>query len=399
MSRLVRSFFIFAIAVLCAKPLIGTSLTAQQVYSKVKGSVYTLYSFDYHSKRIKARGTAVAVGKNTLATNCHVALSGNYLIVKVNKKPKVARLVYKNEKKDLCILKLSGVNFTPVPIRGSNNVKIGEVVYAIGNPKGTEKSLSKGIISNKHKVKGGVWLQTDAAIYYGSSGGGLFDEDARLIGLTTKMGGNFGFAMPTEWILTAMSPTQNKEEGSHRFEEQVNKISNQHREEAKARRGLSHIGTYGRNEVGLYRNNRECFIMIPGRSKHGQVSGVTLWNPRYPRTMVIFPSSTTAKQALKTIYKAVADKRNKKQHAYRSSNTLFLAGHSFRLYGTKTDKEKYPFFVARFDKTPIRLLMKVQQFAVEFKDSDPRIGEMKMLYQMDGFEKALKEYKASCSSR
>ncbi|WP_244897006.1 serine protease [Candidatus Coxiella mudrowiae] len=78
-------------------------------------------------------------------------------------------------------------------------------MYAIGNTQGTEKSLSREIISNKHKVKVGEWLETDATIYFGCSRSGLFDDEGNLIGITAKMGVNFGFVIPTESISQAIT--------------------------------------------------------------------------------------------------------------------------------------------------------------------------------------------------
>ena len=78
----------------------GLALTAEQVYSNVKDSIYTLYGVDFSTKKAVARGSAVAVTTRILATNCHVALSGNFLVVKSGGANKVARILYKDEKQD-----------------------------------------------------------------------------------------------------------------------------------------------------------------------------------------------------------------------------------------------------------------------------------------------------------
>jgi S1-C subfamily serine protease len=84
-------------------------------------------------------------------------------------------------------------------------VHIGEEVFTIGSPKGYEKSISRGIISNKIKFKDTSILQTDASISPGSSGGGLFDTKSHLIGITflkNEAAGSegIGFAIPAELI-------------------------------------------------------------------------------------------------------------------------------------------------------------------------------------------------------
>ncbi len=80
-------------------------------------------------------------------------------------------------------------------------------VYAIGNPKGLDLTLSAGLVSSLRRNPTGqlVLIQTSAAISGGSSGGGLFDDSGRLIGLTTigSVGAdtqNLNFAVPSEWI-------------------------------------------------------------------------------------------------------------------------------------------------------------------------------------------------------
>ena len=89
----------------------------------------------------------------------------------------------------------------PAQLGQASNLKVGEAVYAVGAPRGLELSLSDGIVS---QLRGGPppFIQTTAAISPGSSGGGLFDAEGRLVGFTTlyiKSGQSLNFAMPVEW--------------------------------------------------------------------------------------------------------------------------------------------------------------------------------------------------------
>lgn len=176
---------------------------AETVYQKVSDSVYTVYSENTQNAKYGVLGSGVAIDKNILATNCHVALSEKYMIVRLDDTLSPAKLFYKNG--DMCLIQIISANFKPVKIRPSNEVNIGEEVFAIGNPEGYEKTISQGIISNKYTSEDGqyVILQTDAAISQGSSGGGLFDTNGNLIGITTaisRYGSNIGFVIPTELI-------------------------------------------------------------------------------------------------------------------------------------------------------------------------------------------------------
>lgn len=398
------------ILLLCLLCMLGTkaqALSARDVYKKVKNSIFTLYSYDYGSRKMKGRGTAVAVGKDILVTNCHVALSGNYLIVKVDDVRKNASLVYKNEQRDLCLLEVPNANFEPVQIRPSSQVEIGEVVYAIGNPRGTEKTLSKGIISNKHKVLGGIWLQTDAAIYYGSSGGGLFDEDGRLVGITAKMGGNFGFAIPTEWVLAAISPKV-LSEAKERAKNAPSSPSDdawraklQQPDYSRAHANLKLLGTYGQDKVQLYQNNNQCFVTIWGVDEQTKrVVSVTMWNPSYPKNIVVFSDTRTTKDALIELFKSIVERRQSggKPKSFQSDNILYLGGHPYRLYGLLQDNKKYKFFVTKFTQDPESTLRRVKHFTVEFESTDGSGGKVTVIYNMDGFNTALSSHKKMCSN-
>ncbi|MGH9440374.1 MAG: trypsin-like peptidase domain-containing protein, partial [Terriglobia bacterium] len=81
---------------------------------------------------------------------------------------------------------------------------VGEKVYAIGAPEGLELTISEGLISGLRDFDKERVIQTSAAISPGSSGGGLFDAEGRLVGITTfylKGGQSLNFALPAEWTL------------------------------------------------------------------------------------------------------------------------------------------------------------------------------------------------------
>ena len=87
---------------------------------------------------------------------------------------------------DRCILKSS----EPLPTyvasaRQQGALLVGEDVAAIGNPKGLDTSLSRGLVAQKRNKNGHGYIQTDAALSSGSSGGGLFDTAGNLVGVTT----------------------------------------------------------------------------------------------------------------------------------------------------------------------------------------------------------------------
>lgn len=104
---------------------------------------------------------------------------------------------------------------------------VGQRVYAIGAPKqrkegeGREPILSEGVVSILRPYEGSQYIQVSAAISPGSSGGGLFDDQGRLIGVLSRQsveGQNLAFALPVEWIAelakrTQLIPTATKKDG------------------------------------------------------------------------------------------------------------------------------------------------------------------------------------------
>ena len=97
-----------------------------------------------------------------------------------------------------------GVKVPVAAVAKVETLKVGQRVYAIGSPTGLELTLSEGLISALRANAQGQLptIQTSAAISPGSSGGGLFDAEARLIGVTVSVakGENLGFAYPAEWL-------------------------------------------------------------------------------------------------------------------------------------------------------------------------------------------------------
>ncbi len=115
-----------------------------------------------------------------------------------------ARVVGRDRSTDLAVLKptkkMSGM--TPIRLANSNNVRLGEIVLAIGNPFNVGQTVTMGIVSAKERAADG-YIQTDAAINPGNSGGALINLDGELVGINRAIlspsGGNngIGFAIPS----------------------------------------------------------------------------------------------------------------------------------------------------------------------------------------------------------
>jgi len=111
---------------------------------------------------------------------------------------------------DLALLKVLG-EFDPLELANSDNVDVGEGVVAIGNPLGLQFSVSQGIISGVHR-KGpnglSVYIQTDAALNPGNSGGPLIDSNGKVVGINnfkSASGESLGFALESNQIKQAVN--------------------------------------------------------------------------------------------------------------------------------------------------------------------------------------------------
>jgi Do/DeqQ family serine protease len=149
-----------------------------------------------------------------VVSNYHVVgMATDIRVVLNDRREYSARVLLGDQDSDLAILQLEGVNGLPsLNLRSSENVEVGELVLAIGNPFGVGQTVSSGIISGLARSGGsngggrGYFIQTDAPINPGNSGGALVDMAGHLIGINTQIltrsGGSngIGFAIPSDLV-------------------------------------------------------------------------------------------------------------------------------------------------------------------------------------------------------
>lgn len=187
--------------------LILTSTTTfanspEQIFVQVSPSVVVIDILDGKGQSI-GLGSGAVIGAKQVITNCHVAEKGKSLQVRQSDKTFRATLLYADSERDLCQLNVPNLKAPPIVLGTARKLKVGQRVYAIGAPKGLELTMSEGIISSLRLYEGSQFIQTSAAISPGSSGGGLFDEQGRLVGITTFQvieGQSLNFALPVDWI-------------------------------------------------------------------------------------------------------------------------------------------------------------------------------------------------------
>ena len=146
--------------------------------------------------------------KGIVVTNNHVIQDAEDIIVRVNGDQEFkAKVLGADPLMDIAVLQLeTDKKFTPVAFGDSDKARIGDWVIAIGNPFGLGGTVTAGIISARNRSIGLTryedYIQTDASINQGNSGGPLFDMDGNVIGINTAILGQsgsigIGFAIPS----------------------------------------------------------------------------------------------------------------------------------------------------------------------------------------------------------
>lgn len=181
------------------------------------------YLYPEETREHSSLGSAVIISKEgLLLTNYHVIENADVIrVVLADKREYVAKLVVLDKKTDLALLQIEGgSDFPYLTISPNQDIEVGDIVLAIGNPFGVGQTVTSGIISALARSQEGIsdyrsFIQTDAAINPGNSGGALVTTDGRLVGINTaiysKTGGNMGigFAIPVDLAIPVIESLKN----------------------------------------------------------------------------------------------------------------------------------------------------------------------------------------------
>lgn len=182
--------------------------------------VYTVSSFGGRTAQGEAEGSGIIISEDGyIVTNNHViSAESNSLYYTIEEAKEITVKLYNDDNEykatvvgtdeytDIAVLKIDKTGLTAATLGNSDDLKVGETVFAIGNPVGMEYSVTSGIVSAKDReveVDGTTYtaIQTDAAINSGNSGGALVNASGEVIGINTlKLSGTgiegIGFAIP-----------------------------------------------------------------------------------------------------------------------------------------------------------------------------------------------------------
>ena len=199
---------------------------SKKIYEQLKTGVVTVLAYEANGN--ESLGSGVVVSENEVATNFHVVkavvLNGGHAIVKKHfmrdgqllHEDIDAEIIADDPQRDMCLLYVPLLSESPAPtpvkMGTTKDLFVGDDVYALGSPANLVLSLTHGIISQLRDENWNPYqsgnneapkIQTDASISAGSSGGGLFDSEGHLLGITTSSqrdSEGLHFAYPVEWI-------------------------------------------------------------------------------------------------------------------------------------------------------------------------------------------------------
>ena len=165
-------------------------------------------------------GSGVIISKDGyIVTNNHVIDGADEIIVKLNDNREFkGRMIGTDPNSDLALVKIEGDDFPTIPVGDSDALKVGEWVLAVGNPFNLTSTVTAGIVSAKARTLGvyGIgggesFIQTDAAINQGNSGGALVNAKGELVGINAVLSSptgayaGYGFAIPTSVMTKVVS--------------------------------------------------------------------------------------------------------------------------------------------------------------------------------------------------
>ncbi len=161
-----------------------------------------------------SQGSGFIIADNGyVVTNAHVMEGANAagIITYDGKMHQVAKVGEDTEMDIILLRMIDGASYSPLVLENSDNVQVGQKVIAIGNPLGLQFSVSEGIISgtDREGLNGiNAYLQTDAALNPGNSGGPLIGTNGKVLGINNfKIGGseNIGFALESNYLKNSIN--------------------------------------------------------------------------------------------------------------------------------------------------------------------------------------------------
>jgi len=193
---------------------LAAGLTGEQIYKLASPAVFYMEIFNSNNEPIKT-GSGFFISENGLAvTNYHVIMGGAYARITTDSGEvhDVVGIYDYDWKKDIALIQIEGTGYKYLEMADSDRIQTGETIYTLGSPLGLQATFSRGIVSQAlREIDGAEYIQLDAPISSGSSGGALLDTSGRVVGVTSATAvdaQNINLATPINTI-AQLSAAQN----------------------------------------------------------------------------------------------------------------------------------------------------------------------------------------------
>ena len=174
--------------------------SAARIAGQNQKSVVTVIALDRNQRPLSMGSGFFISGDGDVATNAHVIQTADSVIVRWRGENRKAHKVIRyDERYDLAVLETGHENTPKIPIGDPDAVSPGEVVVALGNPRGSGGTVSNGTLGGIRTINDVSYLQINAPNTPGNSGGPVLNSDGRAIGITTATSTadqNLYFALP-----------------------------------------------------------------------------------------------------------------------------------------------------------------------------------------------------------
>jgi len=205
------------------RPAVVSVYSSKIVRQQVPPMLRQLYGpgVQGQEERLDGLGSGVIISADGyVLTNNHVVADADELKVKLNDgRELIAKVIGTDPKTDVAVIKIEAENLPAATLANSDKLRVGDIVFAIGNPLGVGQTVTMGIVSATSRKVGILqevagyedFIQTDASINKGNSGGALIDAKGRLVGINSAIISNnqgsigIGFAIPVNLARTIMN--------------------------------------------------------------------------------------------------------------------------------------------------------------------------------------------------
>jgi len=185
----------------------ASALEAREIFKLAEPGVVVVLASDAKGEK-NSQGNGVLIAPLEIVTSCKVVESAADIVVTQGSALRKAALHYKDSERDLCQLHIEDALPAGKPAArapSSASLESGQDLFAISSPRGLERTISRTMVSGLRETPGasGRLIQIDLQLSGSSAGAGVFDQEARLVGIITpqfRQGESATYAVPVEWI-------------------------------------------------------------------------------------------------------------------------------------------------------------------------------------------------------